>query len=247
MDEISTYLHDVMEWTEYEAIAYQTLVKEGALEASQLVTRSSISKGKEYEVLNKLVSRDVVVTQGTHPERYKAVEPRQLIEEKQDEISDKIDQLKHRLGTAYEMQQESAVARRGNSVWMSRGRAGLARKAREYIEKSEESVHMKLWDPRWLESKDLRDLNNLQARDVDVKIVCFDGRTEVDNIASAGIPTWESSSVDTTYCVFDGETVAMEVQDGNMGIGYQDPPLARVFAKDFQQSLDSAQKVTTDG
>lgn len=247
MEELETYLQEVMEWTEYEAIAFKTLVQEGTLEASELVTRSSISKGKEYEVLNKLASKDVVVTQGTHPERYQAVEPRQLIEEKQAEIGGKIDELKHRLGTAYEMQQESGVARKGDSVWMSRGRAGLARKTREYIGQAKKSVHMKLWDPRWLESKDLRDLNNLRVADVDVKIVCFDGRTEVEGIAASGIPTWESSSVDTTYCIFDKEIVTMEVQDGNMGVGYQDPSLARVFAKDFQHTVDQAHKVTTDG
>lgn len=247
MEELGGYLQEVMEWSEYEAAAYMTLVQEGTLEASEIVTRSSISKGKEYEVLNKLASKDILVTQGTHPERYQAVEPRQLIEERQDEIGDKIDQLKHRLGTAYEMQQASGVSRKGDSVWMSRGRAGLARKAREYIGKCEESVYMKLWDPRWLESKDLRDLNNLQVSDIDVKIVCFDGRTEVEAIANSGIPTWKASSIDTNYCIFDNEIVAMEVQDGNMGVGYQDPSLARVFAKDFQHSLERAQKVDPDG
>lgn len=245
MEPLVEYLQDVMGWTEYEAIGYYTLVQEGALEPSELATRSNISKGKEYDVLNKLESKDVVVKQGTHPQRYTAVEPGVLIEEKEEEIGTKVDQLKHRLGTAYEMQQAGSGSD-GDSVWMSRGRVGLARKVREFINNAEDSIWMKLWDFRWLENTDLRNLSNASTQGIDVRLLCFDGRPNIEEIAQEEIPTWKSGSVDNNYCVFDGEVVAKEVRSGNMAVGYTDEFLANVFAQDFQESIREATRVTTD-
>lgn len=244
MEDIVTQLQDIMGWTEYEAIAYETLVREGPLEASEVVTRSEISKGKEYDVLNKLADENIAVTQGTHPQKFNAQEPRVLIEEKEDEYEEKIDNLKQRLGTAYEMRQESN--RPEDSVWMSRGRSGLARKVRESFKNVEESIYMKLFDPRWLEDTDIRDLSNLKKQEIDVKLLCFDGRPNLDKIATEGVPVWKSDSVEASYCIFDEETVAMEVQSGNIGMGYPDRALARVFTNDFQDSISNAEKVTVD-
>lgn len=244
MEEMVSYLQDVMGWTEYQAIAYKTLVQEGALEASELVTHSQISKGKEYEVLNELADRNVVVEEGDHPQKYSAQEPRQLLDEKENEIDEKLSSLEQRLGAAYEMRQERGPSTR--STWMSRGRTGLGRKVREYMEVAEDTIYLKLWDHRWLESTDIRDLRNKQLHGVDVKILCFDGRPNLDRFAEKEVPTWKSDEVETIYGVFDEEIVVHEVRPDGMGVGYEDKFLARVFAKDFQSTLERANKVIAD-
>ncbi|WP_424007677.1 TrmB family transcriptional regulator [Haloferax denitrificans] len=245
MDQLVQMLQDVMDWTQYEASAYRTLVQDGPLEASELAVRSDVSKGKEYDVLNKLASKDLVVKQGTHPQRFDAQDPRQLLNEREGEFQDRMDELKQRLGAAYEMNAETK--RVEDEAWVTTGRAGLARKIREYYNQADESVYLKQWDPRWVESTDIRDLSIVNKGGVDVRVLGFSGReSKLMEFAAKGIPTWMDENVESSFCVFDGEIVAMEVGRGRAGIVFRDSSTATVFINHFQQSIERANRLDPD-
>ncbi|MFC6953511.1 TrmB family transcriptional regulator [Halorubellus litoreus] len=64
----------------YEEEVYRTLLVTGAVTATDLANASGVPRGRIYDVLNGLESRQLVRTQSTDPTRYAAVQPETAVD-----------------------------------------------------------------------------------------------------------------------------------------------------------------------
>jgi sugar-specific transcriptional regulator TrmB len=64
----------------YEEQVYRTLLVTGAVTATDLASASGVPRGRIYDILNGLESRQLVRTQSTEPTRYVAVQPEAAVD-----------------------------------------------------------------------------------------------------------------------------------------------------------------------
>lgn len=239
-------LQDIMGWGKYQAAAYRCLVAEGPLEAREIVVRTDIHQGRIYDVLDDLENEGVVTEQDANPTIYDVQNPERLIGERKEEFNEKATELVETLGTAYELNPRNR-GQSTSSSWILGGQSGTIRKLREMLEQAEKSVYALEPDPRWYETSDLRILERLVSRGVDLRPVIWNARqNEIKDIISFNMPVWVHQDVNQTFYVIDGVHVIMEIDRGNTGIIFSDETMASVFTREFEEIFNDAEEFDTN-
>jgi sugar-specific transcriptional regulator TrmB len=242
--EVIEQLQEVMDWGEYEAAAYATLVREGPLEANDIVYRTDIPQGRVYDTLNGL-SESAVTAQGQNPTRYDAQHPRKLIKRKQDEFNDSASQIKDQLEQVYDVEQDRHETR--HPAWVTAGLPGTVQRMEELIEDADESVFIVDSDLRWIQNETTATLTGLIEQDVAVQVVGWRGRLEkLEELASAGVPVYSHESVESSFCIVDDEHAVIRVGRGETGVAIQDAPMARILTREADRKEENASRVTAD-
>lgn len=236
-------LQTIMEWGQYEAAAYRVLVRFGPLEASDVAVRAEVPQGRVYDILNKLHSQDAVVKQSIQPTNWDAQNPRKLIEPNQRKFEDMAVEAIEALEPAYDLNLES----QSHPAWVTTGIADTSTKVRELFETAEDRIWI-LERTFWLSEQD-RGLLQTKAEDgVDVRIIGWGGRPELQEIAD-DIPAAdfrEADEVDTSFYVSDEGTVLINLNQGDLGMLFYDTGTAKIFTEHFQLLYNDASEVTLD-
>lgn len=134
----------------YEEKVYRTLLVTGATTASDLSMASDVPRGRIYDVLNGLESRQLVRSQATEPTRYLAVDPDaavdRLLEERVSELDRERDRYREVAETARsDLLPEPPV---DGSVWLgSLGSDAMSDALRQHTHTAEESIHALVGPP----------------------------------------------------------------------------------------------------
>lgn len=239
LEKVDEPLQDVMDWGKNHAAAYRCLVDQGPLEASEVVVRTDVPRGRIYDVLEDLVEEGVVTFRERNPRRYKAQNPEGLIQERREDFNDKAIELIETLGNAYQL---NLPAESGDSAWILGGRSGTVRKLRELLEEADDSVRAAEPDPRWCETSDHRVFEELHREDVEVKPVIWSARQEMlKEIASFSYPVWEHDDLNKMFYVIDDKHVVFRM-DGDTGVVFSDATIAKVFTREFEVIFKHAEK-----
>jgi len=232
-------LQDVMGWGKNHAAAYRCLVDKGPLEAGEVVVRTSIPRGRIYDVLEDLVEEGAVTYRERNPRRYDAQNPEGLIQERKENFDDKASELIETLGNAYQL---NLPDKSDDSAWVLGGRSGTVRKIRELLEEAEDSVRALEPDPRWCETSDHRVYEKLHRENVELKIVIWSARQDtLEEIASFNYPVWEYGDLNKMFYVIDGKHVVFQM-GGDTGIVFSDATIANVFAREFEDVFKDAEE-----
>lgn len=233
-------LQDVMGWGKYHAAAYRCLVDKGPLEASEVVVRTDVPRGRIYDVLDDLVEEGVVTYREGNPSEYGAQNPEGLLQERKEEFDSKATSLIETLGNAYQLNLSDESS---SSAWILGSRAGTVRKLREILEEAEESVRALEPDPRWYETSDCRILEELNRSDVGIELVVWNARQDkLKEIASFSFPVWEHEDVNKMVYIIDDEQVVFRIDGGDTGIIFSDKPMANVFTNEFKNTFRQAER-----
>jgi sugar-specific transcriptional regulator TrmB len=234
-------LQTIMEWGKYEAAAYRVLVRFGPLEASDVAVRADIPQGRVYDTLNELHSKDAVVKQGIQPTNWDAQNPRKLIEPNQRKFENMAVEAIEALEPAYDLNLES----QSHPAWVTTSIADTSIKARELFESAEERIWI-LERTFWLSEQD-RELLQTKAEDgVDVRIIGWGGRPDLQAIADEipAVDFRKTEEVNTSFYVGDEGTVLINLNQGDMGLLFYDTGTAKIFTKHFQSLYKDAGEVT---
>jgi sugar-specific transcriptional regulator TrmB len=237
-------LQDVMGWGSYHAAAYRCLVDEGPLEASEVVVRTDVPRGRIYDVLEDLVEEGVVTYREGNPSEYGAQNPERLLQDRKEEFDEKATGLIETLGNAYQLNlpEESS-----SSAWILGSRAGTVRKLREILEEATESVHALEPDPRWYETSDCRTLEELNRNNVDIKFIVWNARQEkLNDFVSFNFPVWEHENVNKMVYIIDEQQVVFRIDGGDTGIIFSDKSMASIFIDEFETTFKEAERFDTD-
>jgi len=240
-DELDSKLQNVMDWGQYEAAAYRVLVRYGPLEASDVVVRANIPQGRVYDVLNRLHSKGIVIKQGLQPTQYAAQSPKQLIEPKQEAFDKMATETIESLEPAYEMNLEEEQ----HPAWVTTSISGLATQARDLFSE----VNNRLWILErsfWFEEADIEKLQSLATDDVDVRILGWNPRKELNDIATKAdnISVRQLMKVDKSFYLGDSDRVILNLDDGQTGIIFRDEAMANVLIERFDNLYEEASEVT---
>lgn len=111
----------------YEAEAYLTLVRHGALTGYELGKRSGVPLSRSYEVLERLAAKGMALVQPGDPPRYRAEPPAQLLERTRAAMATTLDALEQGLA-------EAAQPAAPQDFWVIRSRSAILATARSQLE-----------------------------------------------------------------------------------------------------------------
>lgn len=136
-----SYLVDLMRqlgFTNYEAKTYLFLLQNNPATRYELSKYSGVPRSAIYSVINKLEKEGLVNAIHTEPKRYIPLPPEQLVkllENRHKEILKEFYQNIHKLEPTSQM----------DHLWNIRGYENLILKAKELIDKAEESIYLSVW------------------------------------------------------------------------------------------------------
>jgi len=241
-DQLVEYVRDVMNWNAYQAAAYVEVVRNGPLEPKDIVATTDIPQGRIYDIMGSLEG-EVVNVQGRQPKRYQAQHPRSILQDKQDDFNEKADAATDHLEQQYEIQLERQDPR--HPAWVIPGMSGTKRELMEGLESANERVLLLERDGRWIRDDEIRHLERLVARGLEVEVI--GGPRWIDKLTrlveEADATGWERNQVESSFAVIDDSLVIMRVGREHTGVKIQDEGTASVFHSAFQALRQEATEV----
>jgi sugar-specific transcriptional regulator TrmB len=165
MKNILTHLQH-LNFTQYESIAYLTLLKHSNVTGYELAKNSGIPASKIYPVLNKLVEKEVVLALDSDPAKYTPIAPDEIIARLKGDYQRTFDILSKGLNDAYQNEQTT-----DHYIWNVSGRQEIMRRLIESIDQAKGSLYLSVWDEEVTSMK--KSLNRAHDRGVQISIVHY--------------------------------------------------------------------------
>lgn len=158
-----------LDLTYYGSKAYYALILTGTSKASEVSEVADIPRSKVYSVLKRLKREGWVSVEGKRPLLYRAVPPKDIMEEKKKGLVSKVDDAKRELVSVHEGRVEREVPK----IWLVRGSRNVIAKTGEILRRTQDNVSMlgSLYLPGEMEM--LEDIApQLDSRGVEMRIMC---------------------------------------------------------------------------
>jgi len=244
MAELSSLLKDVLDWTQYEANAYNVLVQDGPLEASEVALKADIPDARVYSVLSGLENQGCVKKQGRRPALYDAQHPRKVIQQKQEEFQDKSEEAKSKLEEAYEVERDDPYSS-SEQAWVMTSEIATVNEIRNQIDDADQEILIVDNSLQWIATKDTRTLSDFVDNGGDVQVIGSPSYvTNLEALATENIDTRQHDEIERSYYIIDGKTVILRVRRGNTGIVFTDQAQASLYIDTFNTIYQEAEEVT---
>ncbi len=127
-------------FTIYEAKAYVALLKQPHATGYEVAKLSGIPASKIYEVLNKLLEREVIMVLGSDPKRYIPFPPEEVLKKCENEYLHSIQYLQEKLAEIYEKDGYDQ-----HYIWNISGTENIFRRLKELIESAQQEIFISIW------------------------------------------------------------------------------------------------------
>ncbi|MCF6409738.1 TrmB family transcriptional regulator [Pseudalkalibacillus salsuginis] len=154
-----------LNFTEYEAKAYLTLLEESPLTGYAVAKNSGVPRSKIYEVLDNLAMRgDILVSPGNTPQ-YTPVPAKELIKNRRKKVEENFELAEKSLA-----QFEQSASDRVN-IWNITGRSEILDKVKACIHSAKKRILLEIWKEDFIElESELREAFN---RGVIITIIAY--------------------------------------------------------------------------
>lgn len=126
--------------TAYESAAYLSLVKGGALTASEVSESADVPFSKVYEVLNNLEHKGWMNIERGRPARYFAKPPMEALKAAKWKLEEKMRKCERIVSGELQPLYEKREIREKPDIWILRGKAGILAKLQEMLSKAGSQV-----------------------------------------------------------------------------------------------------------
>jgi sugar-specific transcriptional regulator TrmB len=158
-----------LNFTLYESKAYLTLLQFPESTGYEIAKNSGIPASKIYQVLNKLMQREIVVALDTEPVRYAPIPPQEILSQLRSSYNHVLDILQVGLSKLYRSEN-----RQDNYIWNVSGREAIIYRIVEFINKAERHIYCSIWDEE-IDAVE-ESLQSAAQRKVDITIVHYGQR-----------------------------------------------------------------------
>jgi len=145
-----------LNFTQYESKAYIALLQQGEVTGYELAKNSGIPASKIYQVLNKLITKEVVVALDSEPVKYAPIPPNEVLKRFKHDYLNNLESLTKSLDDIYAGQSYT-----DNYIWNITGRGAILNRVVEFIRMAQKTIHLSVWDDEAAEIKPaLTEANN---------------------------------------------------------------------------------------
>lgn len=138
-----------LDFTQYEAKAYISLLSQERVSGYELAKNSGIPASKIYQVLNRLLDKEVIVALDSVPKKYAPIPPDEILSRFRGDYLQIFNELDDSLSRIYKKEHIA-----NNYIWNISGRAAIMRRVIEFIEQAEQQIHLSVWDEEIVEIQD---------------------------------------------------------------------------------------------
>jgi len=140
MKDLLKALQDV-NFTLYESKAYLALLQTPDITGYEIAKNSGIPASKIYQVLNKLLQREVITALDSEPVRYTPMPPNEIFSQMRTAYNTVLDTLQNGLTKIYH-----AKKQHDNYIWNLGGRQAIMNRIIDFIDKAHEHIYLSIWD-----------------------------------------------------------------------------------------------------
>jgi len=155
-----------LNFTQYESKAYLALLRLPHVTGYELAKNSGVPASKIYQVINKLIEKEVVLVLDTEPLKYVPIPPDEVLSKLRGDFLQNIATLSTSLNKVYREQPQAE-----QYIWNINGREVILRRVMEFIQGADKSIHLSVWDEEVAEIKDA--LKSADRRGVQIQIVHY--------------------------------------------------------------------------
>lgn len=138
-----------LNFTQYESRAYLSLLEQGNITGYELAKNSGIPASKIYQVLNKLMEKEVIIAVDSEPVKYTPLPPNEVLSRLKGDYLDTVNDLDSKLDEIYNKQKLS-----NNYIWNISGRETILRRVCEFIAEAKKQIFLSVWDEEVEEIKE---------------------------------------------------------------------------------------------
>jgi len=140
MKNILQLLHN-LNFSQNEARAYIALLKRENISGYELAKISGIPASKIYQVLNRLIAKEIVVALDSDPVKYTPIPPQEILLKMKGDYLSTFKELGAALDKIY-----SGKHIANNYIWNVSGRSAIMRRLIEFINQAKNQVYLTVWD-----------------------------------------------------------------------------------------------------
>lgn len=155
-----------LNFTQYESRAFLSLLEQGNITGYELAKNSGIPASKIYQVLNKLMEKEVIIAVDSEPVKYTPLPPNEVLSRLKGDYLDTVNELDSKLEEIYNKQKLS-----NNYIWNISGRETILRRVCEFIGEAKKQIFLSVWDEEVEEIKEA--LIATDKKNVKISIVHF--------------------------------------------------------------------------
>ncbi|MCK5032614.1 MAG: TrmB family transcriptional regulator [Calditrichia bacterium] len=130
-----------LNFTQYESRAYLSLLQQGNISGYELAKNSGIPASKIYQVLNKLMEKEVIIALDSEPVKYTPLPPNEVLSRLKGDYLNTVNNLDSKLDEIYTKQHLS-----NNYIWNISGRETILRRVCDFINQSIKQIYLSVWD-----------------------------------------------------------------------------------------------------
>ena len=130
-----------LNFTQYEAKAYLALLRQGDVSGYELAKNSGVPASKIYQVLNRLIEKEVVLAIDSEPVKYTPIPPDEILSRYRRDYLNNLEMLTKSLDEIYTKQQYT-----DNYIGNITGRKFILEKVGEFISLARKTIHLSVWD-----------------------------------------------------------------------------------------------------
>jgi sugar-specific transcriptional regulator TrmB len=245
--------------TEYETLAYLSLLRNGEMTAENVSDASSIPYSKVYSVLDSLHDKGWIDLEGGRPRKYFPRSPDDALRAEQLRMESEFEENREVVVGELQPLYEEKDIREMPEIWMVRGEIGTVDKAMELIRKAKKEVMLAFpWLPETLleESPLVSALgaeNLRRIQDSDIKIQVLTTKKIAESIDSLLLATAEIRVTDQLFgggLVVDGRECLIFLDmvhpaGPDIALWSAHESLTRISTFYFQNLWDSAEPYTS--
>jgi sugar-specific transcriptional regulator TrmB len=157
--------------SEYEAKAYTALVSVGTGSVTEISQLCDVPRSNLYAVLEKLSEKGFAEIQRGRPILFKAVDPSAILDEKENDLKERVKNAKRRI---IDKMEKLKGTKEGDTVpaliWGVRGYDNVINKIGEIVKRSRNEILLNIPDLSILDDGVYEELKNAKERGVKIKI-----------------------------------------------------------------------------
>jgi sugar-specific transcriptional regulator TrmB len=126
---------------QYEAQVYLALLQQAHVTGYELARLSGVPASKIYAILNRLITKEVVLAIDSEPRKYVPVPPQDVLSRMKGDYLFAVHNLQDTLQQLYVQDQADS-----NYIWNITGRSLIIRKINDFIAEAREKLYLSVWD-----------------------------------------------------------------------------------------------------